>query len=106
MNLGRRLVMAGLIAAAASRVIWSASAQGADAYRSPYSVKFSCPLSELIGDIQHGKRGQPQRESSLPFAEWYSPPVRRQFAHGGLLRGTFRQRPLSPGIRSSGSASA
>src|SRR5207248_597943 len=42
-------------------------------YKSPYSVKLTHPLAELIGDLENGARGHPQEESALPFGEWYSP---------------------------------
>src|SRR5581483_11357157 len=55
----------------------------ADTYRSPYSVQFTHPLSELIGDIEHGPRGNRNEESSLPHQEWLSRQVREKFGSWG-----------------------
>jgi cell wall-associated NlpC family hydrolase len=99
MNFPRRWILVGLIAAAASAATPMAaeSAQGSDAYQSPYAVNFSYPLGELIGDIQRGERGQPHQESSVPFAEWYSLRVRRQFGGWGPPARHFPAAPLVGG---------
>jgi hypothetical protein len=45
-------------------------------YQSPYSVKFTLPLSELTGDFKTGVRGDPHDEATVPFSEWYSAKIR------------------------------
>ncbi len=52
-------------------------------YRSPYTVEFTFPLSELIGDILNGERGDPRLESTVPFQEWYSQRVHRHWGAWG-----------------------
>jgi hypothetical protein len=52
-------------------------------YRSPYSVQFTFPLTELTGDLQHDGRGDPRLESSVLFVEWYSALVRKRFGAWG-----------------------
>src|SRR5581483_3501572 len=52
-------------------------------YKSPYSVRFSYPLHELIGDIENGARGNPREESAVPYHEWYSPRVERKYGSWG-----------------------
>ncbi len=78
-----RSVAASLLVVVLLGATTAGSAAAPDAYRSPYSVKFSYPLGELIGDIQHGARGEPRKESSVPFADWYSRHTRRQFGAWG-----------------------
>lgn len=48
-------------------------------YVSPYKVRFTHSLSELIGDVIEGRRGDPKEESSVPFSEWYSPEVLKRY---------------------------
>lgn len=55
----------------------------ASAYKSPYSVKFTLPMKDLIGDIQTGPRGNIQDESTVPFAQWDSDQVRRRYGSWG-----------------------
>jgi cell wall-associated NlpC family hydrolase len=54
-----------------------------EAYASPYTVKFSHPLAELLGDIEHGERGRAEDESSVPFSEWSSPHIRKHYGSWG-----------------------
>jgi hypothetical protein len=58
-------------------------AQKKEAYRSPYSVKFTYPLKELIADIESGERGDPHRQASVPHAQWYVPTIRERFGAWG-----------------------
>lgn len=44
-----------------------------------YRLEFTHSLDELIGDLEHGERGDPLRESELPHANWYSEETRRRF---------------------------
>ncbi len=53
------------------------------AYRSPYSVKFTFSVKELLGDLEHGQRGDQRLEASVPFAEWYSRHVRQEYGPWG-----------------------
>src|SRR4051794_25794930 len=52
-------------------------------YRSPYSVQFTFSPNELLGDLEHGARGDPHLESSVPFSEWYSRPIRERYGAWG-----------------------
>jgi hypothetical protein len=54
-----------------------------EAYRSPYSVQFSYPLKELLGDIERTPRGDPRDQSSVHFRDWYSPQVRKHYGAWG-----------------------
>ncbi|MCE9563511.1 MAG: C40 family peptidase [Planctomycetes bacterium] len=51
-------------------------------YKSPYSVKFSHPLKELVGDLD-GPRGDPHLESDVPFREWNTDASRKKFETWG-----------------------
>jgi cell wall-associated NlpC family hydrolase len=64
-------------------------------YRSPYSVKFSFPVEELIGDLERGPRGDAREESSLPFREWNSPRSRKDYGSWGP---PARHYPAVPGM--------
>lgn len=81
----KHLLTSGLAALslAAFAVMARADAGKEKEYKSPYSVKFTYPLKELIGDIEHGERGDAKRESSVPHAEWYSAKIRREFGAWG-----------------------
>ena len=52
-------------------------------YVSPYSVRFTFPESELIGDILDGRRGEVREQSSLPYYRWDSQFVRRRYGAWG-----------------------
>ena len=52
-------------------------------YSSSYAVKFSFSREELIGDMLAGLRSDPKEESSIPFHEWYSPKVRKEYGSWG-----------------------
>lgn len=52
-------------------------------YHSPYSVKFTVPIRELLDDIEDTARGNPHNESSIPHAEWYSRRVRERYEAWG-----------------------
>ncbi len=52
-------------------------------YRSPYSVRFSIPENDLIGDILHGLRGNRHEESFIPYDEWESPNVKGKYGKWG-----------------------
>jgi len=90
MSLGRRLLAAALSAFAFA----SLSAQQPESeletlkpdnlsYRSPYSVEFSFPKDELIGDILHGRRGELKEESSVPYEHWSSQAVLEKYGAWG-----------------------
>ncbi len=53
-----------------------------DTYKSPYSVKFTHTLKELIGDLD-GPRGDPHQESEIPFREWTTDAGRKKFDSWG-----------------------
>lgn len=56
---------------------------GDKAYRSPYTVKFTFPTSELLADIEHGTRGELRELSSVPVGDWYSKRIRERFGAWG-----------------------
>jgi NlpC/P60 family len=82
-------------------------------YRSPYSVEFTLPMAELVGDLERTDRGDRRLEADLPFADWYSRgtlrrwqgwgPVARDYpAPDGLERWTVerkRQRVVAVAMR-------
>jgi len=51
-------------------------------YLSPYAVEYKHPRQELIRDLE-GERGNPQTESVVPHAEWYSRKVREKWGSWG-----------------------
>ncbi len=53
------------------------------AYQSPYRVAFGSPTAELIPDILHGDRATPQNQSSVAFADWYTPATKRRYGPWG-----------------------
>ena len=58
-------------------------AQEPTAYRSPYRVEFATPLAELVGDLEIAGRGDPHRQASIPFEDWYSPATLRRWRAWG-----------------------
>jgi cell wall-associated NlpC family hydrolase len=52
-------------------------------YQSPYSVKFTIPTEELCADFNKGFRADPHEESSVPYTDWYSPKIRKEFGAWG-----------------------
>ena len=52
-------------------------------YHTPYTVKFTFPLTDLVGDLEHGPRGDHRLEASVPFAEWYTRHVRQEYGSWG-----------------------
>lgn len=64
-------------------LILAACAVAADEpYRSPYSVSFTFPEPELIGDLE-GPRGDWKSQSSVPYKGWYSTEMRARHAQWG-----------------------
>ena len=53
------------------------------AYRSPYEVKFSVPIEELLAPNSSPPRNNIRMESEVPFEDWYSPRVRKEFGSWG-----------------------
>lgn len=51
-------------------------------YRSPYEVKFTFPVEELIGDLQ-SERGEWKEEAAIPYAKWFTPETARRFGSWG-----------------------
>ncbi len=70
---------------AASRVLADdrALSDQRDKTKTGYSLRYSYPLDELIGDLLHGERGESERESDIPHHEWYSRETRRQYEAWG-----------------------
>lgn len=80
----RSLFRIGLFMTAATIAITGVQAQKKDSkYHSPYSVKFNFPVAELLGDLKGTPRGDTREESAVPFAEWYSPMVRKRYGSWG-----------------------
>ena len=57
--------------------------QGPAAYRSPYRVEFATPPAELVGDLAGSGRGDPRRQASIPFEDWYSPRTQQRWGGWG-----------------------
>ena len=75
-----------LCVAAAAVAVWPTDGgEGCanEEYRSPYSVTFTVPMAELLQGIADGERGDPHRESSIPFEHWDSRRVRRNYGAWG-----------------------
>lgn len=60
-------------------------AQDADrqSYKSPYSVKFSFPEQELVGDLIQGPRGDWKDQADVPHAQWYDPSKQGRWGYWG-----------------------
>ena len=58
-----------------------------------YRLEYEHDLEDLIGDLLHGERGDPHRQSETPHGHWYSHHVRRRFGAWGPL--PRRYRPLA-----------
>lgn len=52
-------------------------------YRSPYSLSLSVPPEELLAPDNLPPRNDPRLESSIPYEEWYSRRVRKEFGVWG-----------------------
>ncbi len=50
---------------------------------STYRLEFTHPLDDLIGDLLHGERGDPRRESETPHHDWYSAHTYHKFQSWG-----------------------
>lgn len=59
------------------------TAQWQSEYKSPYHLDFSFPADELYRIDQESPRNDPRLESEIPFEEWYSRRVRREFGVWG-----------------------
>jgi hypothetical protein len=53
-------------------------------YVSPYSVKFTVPEKERIGDLLDTDRGDPKLHSRLAHEDWYSPETRKKWGAWGV----------------------
>src|SRR5262249_2969852 len=60
---------------------------------SRYTLRFNYPLDELIDDLIHGERGDPERESETPHHEWYTGETRRRFGAWGPEARTYEPLP-------------
>ena len=70
---------------------------GPEDYKSPYSVKFAHPKSDLIGDIERGTRGDRHLESDVPFHEWYSPKTLHEYGSWGPGQRLYPAAPQTAG---------
>ena len=59
------------------------------AYQSPYSLKFTFPTEDLIGDILHTDRGKPELQSSVPVEQWYSESIKSKWGAWGVPTKAF-----------------
>ncbi|WP_395743667.1 NlpC/P60 family protein [Prosthecobacter sp.] len=66
-----------------SLLLFGSALQAQNAYKSPYSVKFSFKEEELIGDLLKGPRSNWKDYASVPFGEWYNPSNERRWTHYG-----------------------
>lgn len=57
--------------------------QAQNAYKSPYSVKFSFPEEELIGDLLTGPRADWKDHATVPFREWSNPANQTRWGYWG-----------------------
>ena len=48
-----------------------------------YRLQFSIPLGNLVGDLDGTERGDPRRQSALPYSQWYSAETRRHWHSWG-----------------------
>jgi cell wall-associated NlpC family hydrolase len=48
-----------------------------------YELKFSYPVQELVGDLEHGERCDPKREAEIPHEHWYTAETRKKFGAWG-----------------------
>lgn len=55
----------------------------AEPYKSPYSVKFSFPEEELIGDLLKGPRSDWKDHATVPFREWDNPANQTRWGYWG-----------------------
>ena len=69
-----------------------------------YSIAYSGPTEELIGDLLHTERGDPKRESTTPHQEWYSDHVRGAWGRGVRNRGSTHRSRVSRRGRWNGNA--
>lgn len=53
------------------------------AYKSPYAVKFTYPIEELIPDILHGSRADPKKQSRIPYDQWYAEATKKRYGAWG-----------------------
>ena len=54
-----------------------------DAYKSPYSVKYSFQEEELIGDLLKGPRSDWKDHATVPFREWDNPSNQTRWGYWG-----------------------
>ncbi|MFO0878072.1 MAG: NlpC/P60 family protein [Gemmataceae bacterium] len=77
----RQLAGAGLVMAL--MVVVSRADRDPGAYRSPYKVAFSFSEKELVGDLEHGPRGDLREQSTVPHNEWNSAKARKTYGSWG-----------------------
>ena len=55
---------------------------GQEAYKSPYSVKYTFSPKDLIGDLE-GSRGEAKNQSSVKLQSWYSAETKSRYGVWG-----------------------
>jgi hypothetical protein len=85
-NLSRRQALAAFAATAAApflpRSLFARESEHHH-YHSPYHLDFTYSHEDLVGDLEHTKRGDPRRQSSTPHEHWYSKKTRHRFGAWG-----------------------
>ena len=52
-------------------------------YKSPYSIKLSFDVKDLVGDLYQGKRADPKQQSSADYKDWYDAANQRRWTYWG-----------------------
>lgn len=73
----------------------AATAQEQGKYKSPYSVKFSFPMEELVGDLMKGPRADWKDYATVHFQEWENPANHVRWGYWGP---SIRQLPPPAGL--------
>ena len=80
-------VVLSLLAASFGAVLVPGAAESGsystDGYRSPYEVKFTYPIEELMSIDNSPPRNDRRMESEVPFEDWYSRRVRKEWGSWG-----------------------
>jgi cell wall-associated NlpC family hydrolase len=86
LNVSRRTALAAISLGcldSLTRKLGLAVAASPRSYQAGYHLAYTHEQEDLIGDLLNGPRGEPQRESETPHAEWYSHHVRRRYGAWG-----------------------
>jgi cell wall-associated NlpC family hydrolase len=53
------------------------------AYKSPYSIKLSFDVKNLVADLYQGKRTDPKEQSSADYKDWYNAANQKRWTYWG-----------------------